>query len=367
VSEPARTAAAYGAAVAGAAAAGPPVVVPAPTLTAFAAALLERAGAPAATAGVVAASLVSSDLLGHDSHGVRRLIPYVGFVRAGQIDPAATPVVAGEDRATAVVDGRRGFGQPAARLATEVAARLAREHGTGAVAIRRANHVGRLGEWVGALAGEGLVALAVCNADPTVAPHGGRGRRLGTNPLAWAAPRAAGRLPIVMDWATAAMAEGKLAVALARGEEVPAGVVVDAEGRPSTRPAAFYDGGALLPFAGHKGSGLSIMIELVGGLLSGAGASCLPGYDGTNGTVLIALDVARFVDEAAFRRQAEALCAELAATPHADGHDEVLVPGEPEARTEAQRRRDGIPVAARTWGALGDLAGELGAEVPATS
>jgi LDH2 family malate/lactate/ureidoglycolate dehydrogenase len=98
--------------------------VPAPTLTAFATAILERAGAPAATAAVVAASLIESDLLGHDSHGVRRLIPYAGFVRAGQIDPAATPEVAGEDRSTAVVDGRRGFGQPAARLATEVAARL---------------------------------------------------------------------------------------------------------------------------------------------------------------------------------------------------------------------------------------------------
>jgi LDH2 family malate/lactate/ureidoglycolate dehydrogenase len=258
------------------------------------------------------------------------------------------------------------FGQPAARLATEVAARLAREHGTGAVAIRRANHVGRLGEWVGALADDGLVALAVCNADPTVAPHGGRGRRLGTNPLAWAAPRAAGRSPIVMDWATAAMAEGKVAVALARGEEVPEGVLVDRDGRASTRPRAFYDGGALLPFGAHKGSGLSIMIELVGGLLSGTGASCLPGYDATNGTVLIALDVARFVDEGAFRRQAEALCAELAATPRAEGHDEVLVPGKPEARTAEERRRDGIPVAARTWRELGDLGSGLGVEVPAT-
>ena len=137
--------------------------------------------------------------------------------------------------------------------------------------IRRANHVGRIGEWVEALADQRLVALAFCNAEPTVAPFGGRERRLGTNPLAWAAPRRAPAPALVMDWSTATMAEGKLAVARARGESVADGVLVDSDGEPSNDPAAFYDGGALLPFGAHKGSGLSVMIQLVGGALGGTG------------------------------------------------------------------------------------------------
>jgi uncharacterized oxidoreductase len=158
-----------------------------------------------------------------------------------------------------------------------------------------------------------------------------------------------------MDWATAAMAEGKLAQARGRGEAAPEGVLVDAGGQPSTDPGAFYDGGALLPFGAHKGSGLSVMIELVGGILSGAGPSCLPEYDGTNGTVLTAIDVARFTGEDAFRATAERFCAELAATPLAEGHERVLAPGELEARTAEARRRDGVPVAPGTWEELQGL------------
>jgi uncharacterized oxidoreductase len=327
----------------------------APELQELAETILGKLGAPPATAALVASSLVDGNLVGHDSHGVRRLAPYAEFVRAGQVDPTATPEALTPDGATAVVDGQLGFGQPAARLATEVAAGLARTHGTGAVAIRRCNHVGRLGEWVGTLAEDGLAAFALCNADPTVAPFGGRERRLGTNPLAWAVPRAEGEPPVVMDWATAAMAEGKVAVARARGETIPEGVVIDSAGRPTTDPAALYGGGALLPFGAHKGYGLSVMIELVGGLLSGAGASCLPEYDDTNGTVIVALDIGRFVGEAAFREQAERFCRELAATPLAEGHERVLVPGEIEAQTAARRRRDGIPIPGATWRELMEL------------
>jgi uncharacterized oxidoreductase len=334
----------------------PPRVVTADELTGLAERALAGIGAPPDTAGIVARSLVDGNLAGHDSHGVRRLPTYAAFARAGQIDPRATPEASPADGATAVVDGHMGFGQPAARLATEVADGLAREHGTATVALRRSNHVGRLGEWVGALAERGLAALALANADPTVAPFGGRERKLGTNPLAWAVPRAHGRPPVVMDWATAAMAEGKLAVLRDRGEPAPEGVLVDAEGRASTTPDDFYDGGALLPFGAHKGYGLSVMIELVGGILSGAGPSSLPEFDGTNGTVLVAIDISRFTREDAFRDMAERFCADLAGTMPGAGHDEVLVPGELEARTAAQRRREGIPLPEQTWQELEELA-----------
>jgi LDH2 family malate/lactate/ureidoglycolate dehydrogenase len=326
-------------------------------LTQLARAVLEEAGAPPATAGAVAESLVESNLRGHDSHGVRRLAPYVEFVRDGHVDPAAEPRVAQRRGAVVVVDGCRGFGQPAARLAVAELGALAREHGVGAAAIRRGNHVGRLGEYVEALADEGLVALAFCNADPTVAPYGGRERRLGTNPLAWAAPRRRPEPPLVMDWATSAMAEGKVALSLARGESVPEQVLVDADGHPSTDPEDFYAGGALLPFGAHKGSGLSVMIELVGGALTGAGVANLDGHEEGNGTLLIALDVGAFVPREQFEDQAEDFCAALARTPPADGFDAVLVPGEIERRTRARRAREGVPVPAAIWSELQDLVG----------
>ena len=196
----------------------------------------------------------------------------------------------------------------------------------------------------------------MCNFDPCVAPFGGRERRMGTNPLSLAVPRGAGADPVVLDWATAAMAEGKLAVARSRGEQVPEGVVIDAEGRPSTDPTDFYEGGALLAMAGHKGSGLSVMIELLAGLLSGSGVSALPGFDESNGTLIVALDIGRFTDPDRFREQAEAFCSLLAATAPAEGSAEVLVPGEPEARAAARREREGVEVPGAVWEQLEELA-----------
>ncbi|HEU4346472.1 MAG TPA: Ldh family oxidoreductase [Actinoplanes sp.] len=318
--------------------------------------VLTGLGTPADVAALVARSLVTANLLGYDSHGVRRLEPYAEFVASGQVGPDARPETAWTRGATALVDGHRGFGQAAATMATEVVAGLAAAHGTGMVAVTACNHVGRLGEYVSVLAGRGLVGLAICNADPTVAPYGGRARMLGTNPLAWAAPAGPGAPPLVVDYATSASAEGKLAVALARGEQVPPGVLVDAQGNPSRDPADFYAGGALLPFGGHKGYGLGLMIDVVGGLLSGAGAASLPGYDNTNGTVIVALDVARFRPLDDFRAQVEELRAELHKTPPAAGFGEVLLPGEPEERVRRDRLANGVPVPSTTWSALTTLA-----------
>ncbi|AVT39665.1 Ldh family oxidoreductase [Plantactinospora sp. BB1] len=343
-----------------------PVAVAADELVEIAARILVTAGSPEPAARAVAVSLVESDLVGHDSHGVRRLVPYVDAVRGGMIDPSADPVVRRRHRATAVVDGRRGFGQLAARLAVTEARDLAREYGVGVVTIGNCNHIGRLGEYVQTLAETDAVGLAFCNIDPTVAPYGGRERRLGTNPLAWSAPRADGRPPVVVDFATSAIAEGKLALSLARQERVGTGLLVDAEGRDSTDPADFYTGGALLPFGQHKGYGLSVMIEIVGGLLSGAGVSSLPGYDNTNGTVLIAIDIETFVPVSGFRSRSEEFCRLLGDTaPAVDtdpGPDGVLVPGEKEARTRAARISEGITLAPSTWRELAELPG--GPELP---
>lgn len=314
-------------------------------------AVLVGVGVPEERARVVAGSLVRSNLLGHDSHGVRRLVGYVADVHNGRIDPLAVPEARRTRPGAVVVYGRQAFGQ----LSAGRAVRELRDMGGGVAVIRDCNHVGRLGEYVAELAGHDLVAMAFGNADPTVAPYGGRERRLGTNPLAWAVPRARGTAPVVMDWATAGVAEGKLAVARDRRERVAEGLVLDADGRMSTDPGAFYAGGVLLPFGGHKGYGLSVLIELVGGLLTGAGVGSMPGYNGHFGTVLVAFAIDAFQPADEFRARAEAFCRKLAETPPAHGHREVLVPGEPEERTRVARERDGIPIAEVTWQELNKL------------
>lgn len=329
--------------------------VQAAELEALATRILVAAGASTADAATVARSLVRSDLLGHDSHGVRRVIDYVTRIHNGLIDPRAEPKAETTRPGTVVVHGRRAFGQLAALRAVRELQSLVPRQGSGVAVVRECNHIGRLGEYVAMLADQDLIGLAFGNADPTVAPYGGRERRLGTNPLAWAVPRDPGLPPVVMDWATSGIAEGKLRVARDRGEQVADGLVLDAAGRPSTTPADFYQGGALLPFGGHKGYGLSVLIEIVGGLLSGIGIGSMPGFREGWGTVLVAFDIAAFLPVREFRAQTERFCQALAETPLAEGASEVLVPGEPEERIRLERTRDGIPVTENTWRELNAL------------
>jgi LDH2 family malate/lactate/ureidoglycolate dehydrogenase len=312
-------------------------------LTLLAARALGELGAPPDVADQVSRSLVLSNLVGHDSHGVIRLIQYSGWITDGQIRPAAAAVVESRRPAAGVVDGRWGFGQPAGQLAVSIAIEMASECSVAAVSIRNCNHVGRLGEYVATLAEAGLMGLAFCNSGAVVAPFGGTGRALGTNPFAWAAPGGP-HGPLVLDFSTAGIAEGKLRVAAAEGRSVGQGFIVDDRGHPTTRPEDFYAGGALLPFGGHKGSGMSIMIELLGGLLTGMGTSCTPDYAGGNGTVLLALDLSAFTEDNAYLAGALEFCARLVADGAGPTHGTVMLPGELEARTRSERLTSGVPV-----------------------
>jgi LDH2 family malate/lactate/ureidoglycolate dehydrogenase len=336
------------------------MLIPAAELLDVAIAVLGSVGTPEAEARTVAKSLVRSNLLGHDSHGVRRLPGYVAAVQRGRVDPAARPTAEHTRPGAVIVHGRRAFGQlSAGRAVRELLEITAGDlRASGVAVVRDCNHVGRLGEYVADLAEHDLVAMAFGNADPTVAPYGGRERRLGTNPLAWAVPRVRGKPPVVMDWATAGVAEGKLAVARDRRQEIPHGLVLDADGRTSTDPNDFYTGGVLLPFGGHKGYGLSVLIELVGGLLTGAGVGSMPGYTGDFGTVLVAFALDAFQPADEFRARVEEFCQALRNTPPAHGHTEVLVPGEPEERIRVVRERDGIPITEATWSELKALTQE---------
>lgn len=319
----------------------------------------EAAGTPADIALAVTESLVEANLAGHDSHGVLRLPWYVNSIRRGTIRPAARPAVVTRSGATAVVDGALGWGQPAARLAARTAIDIADQAGVGAVSIVNGNHIGRVGEYVAMIAGARMIGIAFCNAGPVVAPYGGYRPVMGTNPFAWAAPRGQGQPPLVLDFATSIVAEGKLRVARAKGEALPPGLIVDASGAPSRDPADFYAGGALQTFGLHKGSGLSLMIELMARGLAGVDFAS-PEHRGHNGTLMLALRIGSFASEEQFLAAAERLAGQVGVSPPAVGFDAVLLPGEPELRMRERRLVEGIPLAQSTWDEIEALATELG-------
>jgi LDH2 family malate/lactate/ureidoglycolate dehydrogenase len=334
------------------------------SLRSFARRALEAVGAPPDAAGVVADSLVDANLAGHDSHGVLRLPQYVAFAREGRVDPAVRPTIVRSEAATATIDAADGWGQPAMWLATETAIELASQFGVGAAVVNRCSHIGRVAPYVEAIARAGMIGLAMANAGPAVAPYGGRSRVLGTNPIAWAVPRADGRDPVCLDVATAAVAEGKLRVARAKGEPVPQGCVVTVDGRPTQDPHEFYAGGALLPFGGHKGSGFSLLAQFVGRGLARLDPTPLGGPRGANGPLVLALNVAAFLPLSDFLAQTDAQCAAVTGSAPAEGFDEVLLPGEPELQARKRRMADGIPVPVAVWDDLTGMAAELEIGVP---
>lgn len=327
-------------------------------------ALLGAVGTPDDLAAAVAGGLHGANLAGHDSHGLVRLPMYVRDARDGKIHPATRAEVVRRRGATACVSARRGWGQPAARLAAQTAAEIAGEQGVGAVILQDSPHVGRMADYVELIAARGQLGMTVTNARPNVAPFGGRARRLGTDPIAFAIPRAGGRPPIVVDFATSVRAEGKVRVARAAGRTVPAGTLIDAEGRPSVNPEDYYNGGALLPAEGHKGYALAVAIEGLGGILSGMGPAMLPAYGDGNGMFVMALEIEAFISVEQYMGQVEEMAQALESTPTAPGIEQVLLPGQPELLSAERRRREGIPIAEATMAELRELADELGATLP---
>ena len=319
--------------------------------------VIEAVGTPPAAAQVVCESLVGANLMGHDSHGVLRLPQYIDLVRHGAVLPQVAPKIIAGQGATAQVDGAFGWGQPAARCATEAAIALAAENGVGVVTIVNCNHIGRVGEYVEMIARAEMVGIAFCNAGPAVAPYGGYQRIMGTNPFAWAAPCGSDQPPFVLDFATSAVAEGKLRVARSKGAMIPEGLVVDSAGRPALDPAAFYAGGALQTFGLHKGSGMSVMIELLARGLCGVDYARTRNL-GLNGPIIMALNIPFLAPAEQFQAAAERLRAQIAGSAPIAGFDEVLLPGDPERRAHEQRLEQGIPLPQTTWDDIVALAHE---------
>jgi uncharacterized oxidoreductase len=333
------------------------------SIAALGAALFRAAGTPDDDARQVAAALVTSSLMGHDSHGVLRIPEYLDLIAAGRIIPGAAMTVAHECGATAVVDCGHNFGVLGAHRAVAEAMRLARTHCVACVVTHRCAHVGRVGAYVQAAAAQGFVALATCNSPiygHFVLPWGGREGRLATNPIAYAIPTSGD--PVLADISTSVVPEGKVRVYRNQGQPLPPGWVLDAGGRPTTDAAAFYGPprGGILPLggpAGHKGFALGLLVEVLGSALAGL-ASTDPAVTG-NGLCFVVIDPSAFVPPARFKELVDGLVAYVKSPPPAPGFDEVLVPGEPEFRTLRQRRQSGVPVDEVTWRAIGEHARRL--------
>jgi uncharacterized oxidoreductase len=351
-------------------------------LVVFVAGVVRAMGADAEIAGEVARHLVRANLSGHDSHGVIRVPQYVMQAERGDLDPAAHPTILRETPVTALVDARRGFGHYSTAWALDWAMAHGREHGIAAAAVRHSSHIGRLGEYTERAGEQGLIAIVTVGAGgPGVGGmvlHGGRRRFFGANPWSIGVP-AKGRPPMMFDGSTSAVAEGKVRVAQAKGADRPPGCIIDRDGNPTTDPADFYAGGALVPLgggvAGHKGYGLAMASALISGLAMIAdddptliGASVVQDDPDPRGIVagvfLAVINPAVFGDPDAYAALTAEHLAAAKRVPPAAGTVEVLVPGEPEVRSRAARTEHGIELPEATWNDLAGAAMRLGVPMP---
>jgi uncharacterized oxidoreductase len=312
----------------------------------------------------IAELLVRANLRGHDSHGVIRIPQYCAAIASGHLNPTPEIRVIIDTPSLAVIDGDRGFGQVIARRGIGLAIDKTRAHGLAAVALRRTSHVGRLADYAELAATAGLIGMLWADAKHglNVAPWGGAARRLGTNPHAIAVPGPGGSVALSHDFASSVWAEGKLRVKFNRGETVPPGIMLNGRGEPSTDPKEFYGEppGSLLTAGAHKGYGLSLAIEILGGILSGTGGASAEKGKFANGTLIVALDPARFLPPGEFHAQVSALFDWVRGAAPAAGASEILIPGEPEARSERARRAAGIVVEDETWRQITACAHEVG-------
>ena len=306
----------------------------------------EASNVSQANARAVADALIGAELVGQGGHGLRRVAAYTAQARAGKVKGHAVPRAERPRPGAVWVDAGHGFAYPAFALAIEELARIAPEQGIAVAGVRRSHHAGVLGLFVEALAERGLVALMVANAPAAIAPWGGRRPTFGTNPIAFACP-VPGALPIVADVSTSQVARGKLMAAAQKGETIPEGWALDADGNPTTDPKAGM-AGTMAPLGGAtggaKGVALALMVEVLAGPMIAGGLSrdASSFFDDAGGPpdvgqTIIAIDPAAYGGTAALDRFAA-----LSALFEGDG--EARLPGARRAALRAQRQASGLDV-----------------------
>lgn len=326
--------------------------------------VLTAMGVPAGDADLVADSLVRAELWGHQSHGVLRLPWYVARLRSGVMNAVTKPKLVVDGGAVAVVDGLDGVGQVVTAYAAQQATARAKAHGAGVVGVRNSNHFGTAAYYTRMAPPAGCVGLLTTNSSPAMPPWGGRVKAVGSNPWSVAVPAGSYGM-CVMDISNSGVARGKIYLAQQRGEPIPTGWAIGSDGAATTDPALAL-AGSILPMGEHKGYAISVMWDVLSGVLTGSGfgAAVSGPYQSERrslaGHLYLALDIEAFIPLAEFTERMERLIAELKATPRAEGFDEIYFPGEPEARAEERGRREGIALPAKTVADLDTLADDLG-------
>ncbi len=316
----------------------------------------------------VAGNLIEANLTGHDSHGIGMLPRYAKAYLEGGLKPNTGVRVVQDSGALLRLDGQHGFGQVVGAEAMALGIERARSHGSCIVALGQAHHLGRIGAWAEQAAAAGLVSLHFVNviSRPIVAPHGGGDGRFGTNPFCAGVPLP-GRPPVILDFATSVIAQGKTRVAHNQGKAVAPGQLIDDQGRATTDPryTVVPPFGALLTFGGHKGYGLALMCELLGGALA-AGLTCHEPADGRmrvlNGMLSVLLEPGALGDTQAFVEQAESFLHWVKASPPREGEPPVQVAGDAERAARMLRTRRGVPVDRTTWQEILEAAASLGVD-----
>ena len=328
----------------------------------------ERMGARREDAEVVASLLVRANLCGYDSHGVYRLAQYHEWWKNGLLQPAAQPSVASESGFAVKLDGQFAFGQVVATFATRLAIEKARAQGIAVITAHNSNHVGRLADYVEAIQQAGLIGFAAVNDSGSgqfVVPWGGMDPRLATNPIAMGIPGGESG-GILFDFSTGAAALGKVRQLMLRGESAPVGWLIDSTARETTDPAALFKEprGALLPAGAHRGFALSLMVEVLAGILSGSGfANPNPGPEEMNGLFILALDPGRLVPLDQLRSQVDQLTAYIKTSRPMPGIGPVHIPGEKSRAEEARRRQEGIILSEQNWAKVKSVFDELGVKL----
>ena len=343
------------------------VHVDAPAMERLVGAIFERAGCDAEEARRIAWRLTGANLRGHDSHGVLRARRYLEWMEAGKVLPGRRIEVERETEVIAVIDGGYGFGQTVGEQTVDLGVEKARRHGVAVTALKNSGHLGRIGDWAERAAESDCASIHMVNVRGSliVAPYAAIERRGSTSPFCAGVPRP-GEPPIIHDFATSVVAEGKAMVALHGGKPLPGDALVDADGNYTSDPRPLYgetppgrtpnphDGpGALAPFGLHKGSGLNFFMEMFGGALTGSGTAAALGDAEKrrfcNGMLSIYMQVDAFHDDDWFAREVSAYVEYWKAARPARPGEEVLVPGEKERMTMVERRANGLPLSEGAW------------------
>jgi uncharacterized oxidoreductase len=318
-------------------------------------ALVAAGGSEPREAQLVAENLVTANLTGHDSHGIGMIPRYVESLQEGGLQPNRHPAIKFDGGALIALDGRAGYGQVIGLEATDIAIERAKAHGVCVMALANSHHLCRIGQWAEQAVAQGLVSISFVNviSRSIVAPFGGSDARFGTNPCTVGVPLA-GQPPFILDMATSGVAQGKVRVAHNKGEKLPPGLLLDDKGKPTleARFGVLEPFGALTTFGLHKGYGLAVVCELLGGALSGGGTWHTADRSKKrvlNGMLTILIDPRKLGTAAVFEREARAFVEWVKQSPPAPGVDRVRIAGDPERETRARREKDGIAVDAATW------------------